>query len=215
VRVRVVLGIALALVAGAFVLDMSGRAPRLAGTDHTNPVGFVASIPSGGVLCQPSMVLPFDAKSVEVLVGTYGHPVPRMAASFEEAQGRIVATGELAAGQREGYVQIPLGYPHGQSAAGTLCIRVGKVVRPIVLGGDVFTPGPISERLDGRPRAGRIDVVYMRPGRESWWQLLGTLAERFGVGKASFFGTWTLALMALLLLGVWVAAVRLLVRELT
>jgi hypothetical protein len=214
VRVRVVLAVALALVAGVLILDMSGRAPRIAGTDHTNPVGFVATIPSGGSVCQPSMVLPPDTGSVEVLVGTYGLPVPELAASFEGPGNRVVASGRLAAGTGQGYVKIPLRYAHG-STAGTLCIHVGKVARPIVLGGDVFAAGLISEQVNGVPQAGRIDVVYLRPGRESWWQLLGALDERFGFGKASFFGDWTLPVAALLLLGVWIAAVRLLVRELT
>ena len=38
--------------------------------------------------------------------------------------------------------------------------------------------------------------------------------HRFGLGKASFFGDWTLPAVALLLLGVWVGTVRLLLREL-
>ncbi len=57
--------------------------------------------------------------------------------------------------------------------------------------------------------------MYLRPGRESWWQLLGTLDQRFGLGKASFFGDWTLPVMALLLLGIWIAAARLLAKEIT
>jgi hypothetical protein len=214
VRVRVVLAVALVLVAGAVILDMSGRAPRIAGTDHTNPVGFVATIPSGGSVCQPSMVLPPDTGSVEVLVGTYGQSVPALAASFKDPAGRVVASGELAAGARQEYVRIPLRYAHG-SIAGTLCIHVGRVARPIALGGDVFPAGSVSEQVDGVPQGGRIDVVYLRPGRESWWRLLGALDERFGFGKASFFGDWTLPVAALLLLGVWIATVRLLARELT
>lgn len=161
------------------------------------------------------MILPGDAQRVEVLVGTYGYPVPQLTASFSGSGGRALARGRLAAGGREGYVQVPLSYPHGATAAGTLCVRVGPAARSIVLGGDVFTPGPSSEQVDGRPQGGRIDVMYLRPGRESWWQLLGALDQRFGLGKASFFGAWTLPAMALLLLGVWIAAVRLLARELT
>ena len=75
--------------------------------------------------------------------------------------------------------------------------------------------GAVAELVDGKPQPGRIDVVYLRPGRESWWQLLGTLDQRFGLGKTSFFGDWTLPVMALLLLGAWVAATRLLAKEIT
>ncbi len=210
---RLVLGVALLLAAGALALDMSGRAPRIAGTDHISPAAFSATLPHGGTLCQPAMVLPDDAQRMEVLVGTYGAPVPAISADFVAADGATVAAGRLARGAREGYVQIPFAYPHGATAEGSLCLHVaghGKVV----LGGEP-SAGAVAELVDSKRQPGRIDVVYLRPGRESWWQLLGTLDQRLGLGKAPIFGDWTLPVMALLLLGVWVATARLLVREIT
>jgi hypothetical protein len=56
--------------------------------------------------------------------------------------------------------------------------------------------------------------MYLREHRESWWQLLPTLVDRFGLGKASLIGDWTLPTVAVLFLGTWVAVVRLLLREL-
>ena len=212
-RARLVLGVALLLVAGALALDMSGRAPRDRRYRPHQPRGFSAALPHGGTLCQPAMVLPSDAQHLEVLIGTYGVPVPALSASFTATRGSTRASGRLAAGAHEGYVQIPLRYPHGPTAEGTLCLRVGGAHK-VVFGGEPATPGALSEQVDGAPQPGRIDVVYLRPGRESWWQLLGTLDERLGLGKASLFGDWTLPAMALALLGVWIAAVRLLAREL-
>jgi len=209
---RLVLGVALLLAAGALALDMSGRAPRLAGTDHISPAIFSASLPHGGTLCQPVMTLPSEAQRMEVLIGTYGARVPALSASFKGTGGRTLATGRLAAGAHEGYVQIPLGYPHGPTAEGVLCLHVSGTHK-VVFGGE-SSSGPVAELVDGKPQPGRIDVVYLRPGRESWWQLLGALDQRFGVGKASLFGDWTLPAMALALLGVWIAAARLLAREL-
>lgn len=210
---RLVLGVALLLAAGALALDMSGRAPRIAGTDHISPAAFSATLPRGGTLCQPAMVLPNDAQRMEVLLGTYGAPVPAISADFVAGDGATVAAGRIARGAREGYVQIPFGYPHGATAEGSLCLHVGGHGK-VVLGGEPSS-GAVAERVDGKPQPGRIDVVYLRPGRESWWQLLGTLEERFGLGKAPFFGDWTLPVMALALLGVWIAAARLLVKEIT
>ncbi len=212
-RVRVALAVALALVAGALVLDMSRSAPRLAGTDHTFPVGFVATLHANQQLCQPAMVLPSDAQRVQVLVGTYGPPVPELTARFIGAGERLRASGRLPAGARQGDVDIPISYPHGSAAPGTLCIDV-KGGKKTVLGGNIFTAGPASEQVGGVPQPGRITVVYLRPGSESWWELLPVLSQRFGLGKATFFGDWTLAAAALLLFGVWVATVRLLKREL-
>jgi hypothetical protein len=214
VRVRVVLALALALVAGALALDMSRAAPRSAGTDHGIAAGFVASLRGGEELCQPQMVLPSDAQRLRILIGTYGAPVPGLLVRFLGSENSTIASGSLAAGTVEGEVTVPITYPHGVAASGTLCIRVGPSAKTVIAGG-VFAPGPASERVDGTPQPGRIAVTYLRQGSESWWQLLPTLSRRFGVGKASFFGDWTLLVAALLMLGVWVGTVRLLVRELT
>jgi hypothetical protein len=213
-RVRVVLGLALLLAAGVFVLDMSGRAPRIAGTDHLNQVAFVATVPGGQKLCQPQMILPKDAARVQVLIGTYGAPVPSLAVSFVDPNGGVLTGGQLVAGAPQGEVAVPVDYPHGPTAVGTLCVRVGGP-RKVALAGDIFAPGPASEQVAGMPQAGRIAVTYLRPGRESWWQLLPTLGHRIGFGKASFFGDWTLPVAAILLFGLWVTVARLLARELT
>ncbi len=213
-RIRLALGVALALAVGELLLLMSGSARRISATDHLNPVGFVGALQGGQELCQAAMLLPKDAAAVEVLVGTYGHPVPALSTRFLGMHG-VIASGRLAAGAREGDVTVPLRYPHGPAASGTLCVSVGKSSYKVVLGGDVFAPGALSEQVAGKPQGGRIWVTYLRPGRESWWQLLPTLTHRFGLGKSSIFGDWTLPAMALLLLGVWVGATRLLLRELT
>jgi hypothetical protein len=212
-RARLVLGVALLLALGALVLDMSGRAPRIAGTDHVSPAIFAAALPHGGTLCQPAMVLPADAQRMEMLIGTYGARVPAISADFVASDGTAVAAGGLAAGAREGNIRVPLGYPHGATAEGTLCLHVGGAGK-VVLGGETFT-GSVVETVDGKPQPGRIDVVYLRPGRESWWQLLGALDERIGLGKSPIFGDWTLPALALALLGVWIATARLLAGELT
>lgn len=213
-RVSIVLAVGVLAVAVGLAVDMSGRAVRLAGTNHVSPVAFGAAVRSNGALCQPGTVLPADAHSVELLIGTYGHPVPSLTASFSGAGSEQIATGRLPAGAREGYVEIPLRNPRGRPAAGSLCIKVGKAVQPVVFGGENFTPGAASEQIDGQPAAARIDLLYRRGRAESWWQLLPVLAERFGLGKSSVFGTWTLPAMALLLGCVWIGALRLMAREL-
>lgn len=212
VRVVLVLG-ALAIAAG-FGVDMSGRAVRMAGTDHVSAAAFVATVPSNGELCQPEMVLPPDAHGVELLIGTYGHPVPKLTASFSAA-GKQIASGRQLPGAREGYVEVPLDNPRTSPVAGTLCLKVGRAAHTVVFGGEQSIAGSGSEQINGVPAPGRIALIYKRAAPESWWQLLPILSERFGVGKTSFFGDWTLAAMALLVAGVVIAALRLLARELT
>ncbi|HEX3875263.1 MAG TPA: hypothetical protein VHW26_14010, partial [Solirubrobacteraceae bacterium] len=72
---------------------------------------------------------------------------------------------------------------------------------------------PSDETVGGVVQHGRISVVYNRAGEESWWSILGEIDTRFGLGKATFFGDWTLPACVLLLLGTWAITVRLLLRE--
>jgi hypothetical protein len=210
----VALGVALALVVGVLVVEMSGRAQRISDTDHFNPVGFVGVVGSGQELCQSAMLLPEDVRAMQVLVGTYGSQVPAMTMRFLVDGGQI-ASGHIPSGGIQGSVKLPVSYPHGPSVAGTLCVRVAHSPTKTVFAGDVFTPGSVSEQVNGKPQAGRIAVTFLRAPHESWWHLLPTLSRRFGLGKSSFFGDWTFPVAALLLLGVWVGAIRLLTRELT
>jgi hypothetical protein len=214
VRVRVVLCVALLVVAGALVLDMSGRAPRTAGSNHISPAVFSAAVPGGGLVCQPLNVLPDDAARVQLLIGTYGQPVPELRILFLGPGNAEVADGQLSAGGREGLVTIPLVHRRHPPAAQRACLRVGGSSR-VVIGGEAGPVDPSAELVNGRQQPGRISLAYLRSGSESWWQLLPTLSQRFGRGKAAVFGDWTLPVAALLLLGVWAVAARLLIRELT
>ena len=60
---------------------------------------------------------------------------------------------------------------------------------------------------------GRVRFEWIRPGSESWFALLPTIAHRFGLGRATVAGSLLLPLAALVLLAAWAAAVRLLLRE--
>ena len=213
-RVHVVLALAVLVVVGALTLDMSGRATRTAGSNHTKSVVFTAVVPPRGTLCQSVSGLPSDAASVRLQIGSYGTLMPALDARFLANNGDRVASGQLAPGAREGEVTIPLRQvPHASSAA-RLCLYSHGSGR-LAVGGEILPPGPWSANVNGRPQQGPVSLLYLRAKRESWWQMLGTLARRFHLGKAPFFGTWTLPLLAFLLLCVWIGALRLVTREMS
>lgn len=174
---------------------------------------FSASLPAAGSVCQAVDSLPRDAARAQLTIGTYGKPVPALTLRFLDPGGRVSAEGSLAAGAHEGLVSIPLRDLSDPEAATEACLAVGHT-GPIVLGGEGVPVSAFSERVDGKPVAGRITLLYFRKGSESWWQLLPALDERFGLAKASFFGPWLLVAAALALLGVWAATIRLLARQL-
>jgi len=210
---RVALGLATLAVLVGLVVDLSGSAPRTAGSDHVSPAVFAATVPGGGTLCEPISPLPGDAARAQLLIGTYGRPVPNLRLRFLDEAGRAVASGDLPAGAREGYVTVRLRRERRSPAATRACVAVGGSTS-VVFGGEAGSVGAASELVNGKQQSGRISILYLRAGKESWWQLLPTLSRRFGLGKAPLYGTWTLAALAVLLLGVWIAVLRLLGREL-
>lgn len=211
-KVRVVLAVGVILTVAVFAWEMSGAAPRTAGSNHLSPVVLAASVPGEGVLCQPVGPLPRDAARVRMLVVNHGPP-PTLGAVFTDAAGAIVAAGKAQAGALPGDVTIALHRTPGARPAANFCLYVGGSTA-IDLGGERGPINPSSERVNGKPQAGDISLIYLRRGSETWWDLLPVLLRRFGLGKASIFGTWTLPAVAALLLCVWVATVRLLAREL-
>lgn len=210
-RLRLAVATAMLCIVGLFVLEMSGRAPRLASTNHVDFLGFVATVPPHGTICQPATVLPADTGAARVFVGTYSHPAPMIRLTFREGT-RAVTSGGLRAGAPQGYLDVPFAYPHGATRVGTLCLHF-EGPNQVALGGASAPAGDGSEQVDGQPAPGIVALAFMRPSRESWWQLLPTLDQRVGFGKASIFGNWTLPFAACLLLIVWAASIRLLLRE--
>lgn len=207
-----VLAVGVLLTVAVLVREMSGAAPRTAGSNRLSPVVLAASVPGGGMLCQPVGPLPPDAARVRMLVVNHGPP-PTLGAVFTDSAGAIVAAGNAPAGALPGDVTIALNRTPGARPASKFCLYVGGSTA-VDLGGE---RGPInrsSERVNGKQQAGDISLIYLRRGSETWWDLLPTLTRRFGLGKASIFGTWTLPALAALLLCLWVGTVRLLAREL-
>ncbi|MHB1536951.1 MAG: hypothetical protein ACYCUM_06105 [Solirubrobacteraceae bacterium] len=210
-RLRLALGLALLGVLGVFVVVMSASASRLVSTNHVDPFGFVAVVRPGKKICQPGAVVPRDAASARVYVGTYGRPMPAISATVEQA-GTAIAAGQLPAeAAPQGFVEVPLATPHPAASDGTLCLRFHTDHR-VALAGAATAPGPGSEQIGGRAAGGALALALSGP-RESWWSLLPALSERLAFGKAGFFGVWLLPLAAALLLLIWGATVRLLLRE--
>lgn len=212
-RVRIVLAVALALVGAAVVVALSQRAPRLAGTSFVLQRAFVAAVPPHGTACQPATYLADDSAAAQLLVQAYGRRPLALGVTFRDPDGVVVARGSVrsvAAGA--GAVTVPFArVVGGNHANATGCVHDAGS-EGFALSGDIAGP-TAAARVQGRPTGGVVGFRYLRAGSESWWSLMPVVAQRFGLGKASAFGTWTLPALALVLAGLWIAAVRLLLRS--
>jgi hypothetical protein len=207
-RVRVLVGAALALVLAAVAVALSESKERLAGTNDLRAAEFVATLPAGARACQAGEFVPGDGARLRLLVGTYERPVPPLEVEIRSPAGSRLR-GKLPGGAREGYVEVPLERTTTPVSGATVCVRNGGDHRIVIAG--FRTSRRVVAVVGGRRARGNMRFEYMRPGRESWWALAPTVAHRFGLGKAGFMGDWTLAAAAVLLLLAWIAAIRLLV----
>jgi hypothetical protein len=201
VRERVAAGLGLLLVAISLGVLLSHGKPRLATSNSQVRFSAIAvPLPAGRRRCQVGEYVPHDAAAVRLFAGT-----PRTGGGPVE----LVVRGQ--GGARRGRlahlttapVRFPLS-PLGRDInEGTVCLRnLGRA-------GIAFAGNKTSTSADANGKAKAKDdfrLDYLRPGRESWWQIAPTVARRAGLHKASVFGTWTLWAALGLAILLWVPA---------
>jgi hypothetical protein len=208
--VRAVLAVGLLALAGAAVIVLSQSAPRRSGTNLTDDVGFVLPLAGGQQLCQPGELLPGDTGALRLAASTSRAGGPALMVGIAGPHG-LISSGGLPAGWQSGRVSIPITRVAHTVASVTVCVR-NKGAGSVVFGGSV-PDGSFVVTLDGRGLGGRMRIEYMRPGSETWLQLLPALSYRFSLAKADLVRHWA-ALGALVLMLLAVAlAVRTLVVE--
>ena len=206
-----------AAVTLALTILMSVSAPRRSGTDLTPNGAFVTAIGGGEQACQEGELLPADTSSVLMTIGTYGAPGPPLTFTATAAAGGTLTHGTLPGGWHQGRVTIPVGHVSSTSSAVRVCLRDDDPAsKPggIALAGDAPDPG-YTMQVGNRTIDARLRYEYLRPGRESWWQLLPTVVYRFGLAKANAVRHWAWVAVLLLMLGAIALALRTIVSEST
>jgi hypothetical protein len=51
-----------------------------------------------------------------------------------------------------------------------------------------------------------VHLDYQQATKRSWWSFAGTVADRFGLVKATFFGAWTFWVAVAAMAALWLAA---------
>lgn len=198
------------LVTGLLALEMSGSARRTVGTNWVPEGIFSVTVPHGGQVCQPNVSIPAGAAYARVHFGGFGHRLPALVLTFRAPAGALLASGRLGAGHAQGQVNVPISNPD-RTETGTLCLRMHDSAK-LALAGMPSTGGAGAARVNGVPAKGVIGINFLGAERHSWWGMLGTLARRFGYGKAGWLGSLTFPLVFLVMLAVWIAALRVLWR---
>lgn len=202
-------GLAVALAAALFVV-LAHRAPRLAATNTRVSVSGADVIIDPGVeRCQGGEYVPPDAARIRVVADAFppGPPVP-VRFVLRARDGRLLAQGVEIARAR-GPLNLPLPAARGDEGQASLCLRNGGD-RPIGFSGNLTPSDPeVAPGSNGRGerRVDEVRATYYRPGRESWFSVLGPIAQRFARFKPGWVAPWTLWLLAAVVLATAAAAV--------
>jgi hypothetical protein len=206
----VVLLAGLAALLAAGTVGLLQRAPRLAGTNLTADAGFAIALAAGQELCEPGELVPGDTGALKLDASTAAAGGPRLSTTVGLPAGGF-HVGGLAAGWHSGVVQIPLQHVPATLSGATVCIR-NQGPGSVAFGGSVPDSGFVIQ-LAGKPLGGRLRIEYMRPGSESWLQLLPTLSHRFSLAKSDVVRHWAAAAAIVLMLLALALSIRTLLRE--
>jgi hypothetical protein len=206
-----VAAVGLVAIAVVFALILLNRDQRRSGTDLTPNGAFVAALGTGQQACQDGELLPADTAAVQITIGTYGRPGPPLRVAFTDPRGRVLASGGLRAGWHQGVVRIPVARVSHASEGVRVCVR-NAGPQTIALAGDLPDPGYLMT-VAGKTTGGRLRYDYMRPGRESWLQLLPTLVHRSTLGRSDLVRGWGWAAVLTLMLVAVALAIRTILRE--
>ncbi len=213
VTTRRVVAAGLLVVVVALTLVLLHTGHRRSGSNLVPNGAFVTGLGTGQQVCQGEELLPADTSAVRVTIGTYGRPGPPVAVTIGNARG-VLTSGFLAAGWRQGVVEIPVRHVSRATYGARICLR-NSGPGFIALAGDAPDPGYTLE-VDGKPLGAQIRYDYMRPGRESWLEMLPAIVHRSTIAKAWFVRNWAwAAALVLMLLAVGLAARTIAREELT
>jgi hypothetical protein len=210
-RVRVAIVLGLVLVIGLLVVTLSQSKQRLSSSNAQVVVsGADVPIPGRSQACQPEGIAG-DTSALRVFVGTEARLAGPLGVSIRRGD-RTISRGSFGFVTNGAPARAELTPPiRTETTPVEVCFR-NRGRAEIRLAGD-RTPlrggaNPAGFIFDDEPR-----VDYLRSGSESWWDIAGLVSDRFGRGKTTFFGSWTMWAVFALVGVTWAIGIALLLRR--
>src|SRR3954470_9043398 len=203
-------GAVLAVAAVGFAVVHKGlqRQPRQSGNNGVFPSEGVISIGPGKRLCQ-SVRVPVHTGALEIALEGKA-PTGGLKADLVTPEGRVVAS-SVAEGRRVGRVRFTLDRVLTSDMTGAVCMRDVSPSDGYTFRGSLAQAGLA---LQNKPAKGALTVVYMRPGAESNFAMIGVVMSRIGVVREWLTGTLrSVVIIVLTLAGIAITALLLLGRS--
>jgi hypothetical protein len=206
------------VVAGLAVLALVGATKRdsLAFTLGVTNGGPVAELGKGQEVCQEPVRVPDSGSAFDVVVlslGTYGRPGPPVEVTISPvAGGAPIARGQLARGygdlQQQPQHRVRVGHVSRRDPL-RICIGNLGLNRVAVYGNADASARTSRATIDGTPTGTDVNLAFERTGERSLLTRAPAMFSRASLWHASWFGGWTILLLALaVLIGVPALLVR-------
>lgn len=207
-RIRVALGVGLALIALAFVVALA-HTPLTVAQKGVATESTLVSTTKPAAACQARETLPRDTAALRLsLTSALG---PRVTMKVLSGS-RVIAHGTTPPGWSDASVTVPVQPLSHTVVPVKVCFAMTQMNGKIAMRGTRTSPAVAIRSPEG-PLAGRMGIEYLRPGSDSWWSQVGAIARRLGLGRAAS-GTWNALLVLVLVASVITLSSWLVVKEL-
>jgi hypothetical protein len=226
---RAVAAVALLVLAGGVSFVLLDPRPRTV-TATSRSLEATLVVPPYGRACEREVFVPAGARRVELVVSTAGKEGGPLNLAVRRA-GRLVSSGRHPGGYSDSPVGVPLEPTTERIRNADVCVENESLVRIALLGAPLRRRAPTQPWIDdlGAPsgpparvtlagreleqQPGRIRLKWQHGDDQSVLSYAGTIAERFGLVKTSFFGSRTMWVALALALLASFGALALVLRE--
>lgn len=166
-------------------------------SSNAAPPVTAAPLPAGGELCQGAEFLPRETGRITLYPVEEGGAVGPLTVTVRSAEDSVLDSARVARRDYGSDATAAAEFePLREQAVGAVvCIR-NEGDEDTALRGDAHPGQGGAALLTGGPNPGPPPYVRMRFEYElrdatTWWSFAPEIAERFGLVKTTFFGTWT------------------------
>jgi hypothetical protein len=143
--------------------------------------------------CQRDEVLPRGTTAIRISLDSVLGPRVKLRV---RKGGRLLTSGERAAGWTAADVTIPVKAVDATTDAVAVCFEFSAKDESVVLAGI-----PTGSARGSARGPGLVKIEYLEPGRRTWWSLASSVAANMGVGHA-WSGGWIVPFLTLVLLAI-------------
>jgi hypothetical protein len=213
VRVRFAIAIGLVLVAGMLAVGLFKSVLPPTG-DNGRDIQLLAGVRvlPGQQACQKHERVPADSGMLHVRASTAGKAAGPLVASVI-VRGQTLAKGTSPGGFVDSTVQIPVTPENPELSDATVCVRNAGRKPVALLGQNVVEDQAAVVSGDPSPPHGSMRLEWFESKKQTRLAGAGDVARRYGLAKASFFGSWTMWVMLALLLAASAGGIVLVARE--